>query len=443
MRAILKGLSRNLLPRGLYGRWALILVVPIVTIQLVVSVTFIQRHFERVTRQLTESVVREAAFLRASAEAEPDAAAALAAAKTLANPLGIAISLPAPAATEDRREWIDLSGKAVIATLREGLDRVQAVDLRGDSDRVTLTLGTRHGPMALTVDRRRVSATNPHQLLVLMIATGLLMTLIAIFFLRNQIRPITELARAAEAFGRGQHLPYRVRGAREVRAAGRAFLDMRARIERQIEQRTLMLSGVSHDLRTPITRLRLELSMLDDGPEVRMMQRDLREMEQMLDGFLDFARGGMAEEPVPIDPADLVEEVMANARRLGQQVSCSRCDRGDQSVMLRRQAMVRALENLIGNAVRHGTRAEISLVRDRKALRFIVEDDGPGIPEDRREDALRPFLRLDASRNQNLGGGVGLGLAITADIARAHGGQLRLGQSADLGGLRAEIMLPV
>lgn len=442
MRAVLKGLTRSFLPRGLYGRWALILIVPIVTIQLVVSVTFIQRHFERVTRQLTESVVREAAFIRDRAEAAPDVTVALAAARALAGPLGIAVALPAPPAQGDRREWADLSGSSVIDTLREGLDRVQGVDLRTDSDWVTVTLGTRHGPMALTVDRRRVSANNPHQLLVLMIVTGLLMTLIAVFFLRNQVRPITELARAAEAFGRGQHLPYRVRGAREVRAAGRAFLDMRARIERQIEQRTLMLSGVSHDLRTPLTRLRLELSMLDQGPEVTMMLRDLRDMEQMLDGFLDFARGGLAEEPVATDPAALVDEVVANARRAGQPVTCAACD-GGAMVMLRRQSMIRALENLIGNAVRHGTRAELRLRRDRKALRFIVEDDGPGIPEDRREDALRPFLRLDSARNQNQGGGVGLGLAITADIVRAHGGQLRLGASDRLGGLRAEIHLPV
>jgi two-component system osmolarity sensor histidine kinase EnvZ len=443
MRAMFKGLTRSILPRGLYGRWALILIVPIVAIQLVVSVTFIQRHFERVTRQLTESVVREAAFLRARANAAPDAAAAQAAAAALARPLAIAVELPAPPATGDRRAWIDLSGRAVIETLREGLPQVQGVDLMADSGRVTVTLGALHGPMALTLDRRRVSATNPHQLLVLMIATGLLMTLIAVFFLRNQVRPITELARAAEAFGRGQHLPYRVRGAREVRAAGRAILDMRARIERQIEQRTLMLSGVSHDLRTPLTRLRLELSMLDQGPEVAMMLRDLREMEQMLDGFLDFARGGLAEEPVETDPADLVDGVIENALRAGQPVTCAACARDGGAVMLRRQAMTRALENLIGNAVRYGTRAEVRLQRDRKALRFIVEDDGPGIPEDRREDALRPFLRLDVARNQNTGGGVGLGLAITADVARAHGGQLRLGASEALGGLRAEIQLPL
>ena len=443
MRAIFKRLTRSILPRGLYGRWALILIVPIVTIQLVVSVTFIQRLYERVTRQMTESVVREVALLRTGVNAASDPAAALAAIGALAPPLGLAVDLPAPPARRDRRDWDDLSGRAVIDTLRGGLTGVQGVDLQTGSGRVTVTLATGHGPMAITLDRRRVSATNPHQLLVLMIATGLLMTLIAVFFLRNQVRPITELARTAEAFGRGQHLPYRVRGAREVRAAGRAFLDMRARIERQIEQRTLMLSGVSHDLRTPLTRLRLELSMLDQGPEVTMMLRDLRDMEQMLDGFLDFARGGLAEEPVATDPADLVEEVVANARRAGQPVTCTACDSGDGAVMLHRQSMARALENLIGNAVRYGTRAELRLHRDRKALRFIVEDDGPGIPVESREDAMRPFLRLDTARNQNRGGGVGLGLAITADIARAHGGQLHLGASAALGGLKAEIVLPV
>lgn len=438
---MIKRLFKPLVPRGLYGRWALILIVPIVTIQLVVSVVFIQRHFERVTQQLTASVVREVSFVRdrvntATAQQAADVAAALAA------PLGLAITLPAPTGQGDRREWVDLAGRTVISTLRAGLPGVSGVVLDGSSGDVTVTLATDHGPMAVRLERRRLSATNPHQLLVLMIVTGLLMTLIAFYFLRIQVRPITELAEASEAFGRGRHIPYRVRGAREVRAAGRAFLDMRARIERQIEQRTLMLSGVSHDLRTPLTRLRLELSMFDDGPEVQMMLRDLRDMERMLDGFLEFARGGAEGDPEPVDLNGLLADVVENARRAGQAVTLMAGPAIERPVMLNRQAITRALENLIGNAMRHGSRAEVRVQQDRAALRLIVEDDGPGIPADRREEAVRPFTRLDAARDPNRGGGVGLGLAITADIARAHGGVLRLGQGR-LGGLRAEIVLPV
>lgn len=431
-----------LVPRGLYGRWALILIVPIVTIQLVVSVVFIQRHFERVTQQLTDSVVREVAFVRDRVNAAPTVAAAADVVAALGAPLDMGLRLPAEKVEGDRREWTDLSGRTVITTLRAGLPDMSGVVLDGSSGAVTVTLVTDHGPMSVELERRRVSATNPHQLLVLMIATGLLMTLIAFYFLRNQVRPITELATAAEAFGRGQHLPYRVRGAREVRAAGRAFLDMRGRIERQIEQRTLMLSGVSHDLRTPLTRLRLELSMLEEGAEVQMMLRDLRDMEQMLDGFLEFARGGAQGDPEPVDLTEMIAEVVGNAHRGGHAVTFMGGDRPDGPVMLNRPAITRALENLIGNAVRYGKRAEVRVQQDRSMLRLMVEDDGPGIPDDRLEEAMRPFTRLDTARNQNRGGGVGLGLAITADIARAHGGSLRLGRSR-LGGLKAEIVLPV
>ncbi|MDO9524052.1 MAG: ATP-binding protein, partial [Gemmobacter sp.] len=234
-------------------------------------------------------------------------------------------------------------------------------------------------------------------------------------------------------------LPYRPRGALEVRAAGAAFLDMRTRIERQIEQRTLMLSGVSHDLRTPLTRMKLELAMLDDSPEVRELCRDVSEMERMLDGFLAFARGDATEAAAETDLRALVEGLVARAARTGQRVVM--VPGLPAAGPLRADAVGRAVENLIGNAGRYATRAEVSVIADDRYLRVVVEDDGPGIAKDRREEALRPFTRLDGARDPNRGGGVGLGLAIAADVARSHGGSLRLGESSRLGGLRAELVL--
>ncbi|MBK5932556.1 two-component system osmolarity sensor histidine kinase EnvZ [Rhodovulum imhoffii] len=431
-----KNWIKRLLPRGLYGRAALILLVPVVTLQLVVSVVFLQRHFEDVTRQMTRTLVLEVSYLSEEVRRADTLAEAQVRIAELATPLGLNIRLPGSPVVGEVRVFYDISGRTVVATLREGVARMQGVDLAADLRQVRLGLSTRHGPMEVTFDRKRVSASNPHQLLVLMIFTGVLMTLIAFVFLRNQLRPIKRMAQAAEAFGKGRVLPYKPSGATEVRAAGRAFLDMRARIERQMEQRTLMLSGVSHDLRTPLTRLKLGLSMGDDSEDTRAMLRDLSEMEKMLETFLDFARADALDDPELTDPAVLLSGIVDKARRAGGKVDLGELPAVGK-VMLRPLAVTRALDNLLGNALRYGTRARVSLQVKPRAVCFVVEDDGPGIPPDQRNAAIKPFLRLDAARNQNLGTGVGLGLAIASDIARGHGGVLRLEDSADLGGLRA------
>jgi len=442
---------KQILPRGLYGRAALILIVPIVTIQLVVSVVFIQRHFERVTKQMTETMLREIVLLSDRVDEAPDLAAAQSVGAALAEPLGLAFTLPAPpeAAVEqgDFRRFGDFTGIVVIDTLRAGLTDLRSVDLRLGAQ-VQLTLDTPKGVLELSFERGRVSASNPHQLLVLMVAVSLLMTIIAYLFLRNQLRPIWRLAKAAEAFGRGQVVLYRPAGATEVRSAGAAFLEMRARIERQIEQRRLMLSGISHDLRTPLTRLRLGLSMLPDDPETRdevaALERDVAEMAKLVDAFLAFARDdATADESQLIDPCKLVAQIVGDAERGGQPVRLHECPGpGQVEITCRPDAIRRALENLIGNAVRYGSRADVSVQLGPRMLRIIVEDDGPGIPPERREEAIKPFTRLDPARNQDRGQGVGLGLSIAADILRGHGGSLRLGESERLGGLRAELVLP-
>jgi two-component system osmolarity sensor histidine kinase EnvZ len=432
---------KRILPRGLYGRAALILIVPILALQLVVSLAFLQRHFEGVTRQMTRNIALEIALISDAVAAAPDPAGAAAPAARLGEALAMTVTLPAgpgsPAA--DRRVFYDFSGRIVIATLRQAFPEMGPIDLQ-DLRRVDFTLPTVHGDLGIAFDRSRVSASNPHQLLVLMVIAGLLMTLIAFFFLRNQLRPIRRLARAAEEFGKGRIVPYKPSGAVEVRSAGNAFLDMRARIERQIEQRTLLLSGVSHDLRTPLTRLKLGLAMLDED-EARPMMRDVDDMQRLLDDFLAFVRGDATEESADLtDPVALVAAVVEDARRAGLAVALHSVD-GRGEAMLRAGAVRRALENLLGNATRYGTRAEVSVAILERAVRISVEDDGPGIPKDRRDEAMRPFTRLDDARNQDRGTGTGLGLAIAADIARSHGGTLRLGESARLGGLKAEIVL--
>jgi two-component system, OmpR family, osmolarity sensor histidine kinase EnvZ len=434
---------KTYLPRSLFGRAALILVVPVVAIQLVVSIVFIQRHFDGVTRQLSRGVMLETRALLSAVDRAASLPEAQAAVAVLAQDLSMRLTLPEPALPDpplDRRNFWDLSGRPVGDVLHEGLPELILVDLADSTREVQLWLTTRHGPLHLTVPRVRLTASNPHQLLVITALASVLMTAVAYVFLRNQLSPITRLAAAAVAFGRGEVLPYRPRGAQEVRAAGSAFLDMRARIERQTQSRTLMLSGVSHDLRAPLTRLKLGLSLLPEEEETAALKRDVEDMERLVEEFLAFVRGDATEDPVEADPAALLDEVVERARRGGLAVTLGPCS-GAGRVRLRPLAIQRALDNLVGNALRYGHRAEVSFALTDRALRFSVEDDGPGIPPDRREEALLPFTRLDEARNPNDGGGVGLGLSIASDIARSHGGTLRLGESPSLGGLRADLVL--
>lgn len=433
---------KSYVPRSVYGRAALILILPVVVVQLVVSVIFIQRHFDGVTRQMSRSAAIEIGLVLSQIDTAQDLATAQARAGALGLGLKITVDLPAElsAPPTDQRDFWDLSGREVGAILHNALPQVLAVDLSSDPRTAQVWVQTQHGAMRLAMPRVRLSASNPHQLLVIMVLASILMTGVAFAFLRNQLVPITRMAAAAEAFGRGQNLPYKPRGAVEVRAAGMAFLDMRARIERQIEQRTLMLSGVSHDLRGPLTRMKLGLSLMEETEDTEALLSDVQEMQRLVDEFLAFARGDAQEEPSLVDPAQLVADIVAKTQRGGQDLSLGACH-GQGHLRIRPQAVTRALDNLVGNALRYGTKARLSYHLTERSLRLVVEDDGPGIPAAQRDEALRPFTRLDVARDPNHGGGVGLGLSIAADIARSHGGVLRLGQSADLGGLMAELVL--
>ena len=431
---------QRILPRSLYARAALILIVPVVTIQLVVSTAFIQRHYEGVTRQMTQGVAIDLGFLLDEIAAAKSLDEARARVVPVGAALGILLTVPAgpDAPTEDLILTLDLSGQVIIDTLREQLPQLVAADVTDEERVVNLRFATALGPVQAQLTRRRMAATNPHQLLVLMIFTSVVMTVVAYMFLRNQLRPITKLARAAEDFGKGRNVAYRPRGALEVRAAGRAFLDMRARIDRQIEQRTLMLSGVSHDLRTPLTRLRLGLALIPEDAEVAALQSDVAEMERMVDEFLSFVRGDAMEGSEPTDAVALIERTVA---RSGEGTRLAEVIGTAQPVEMRPMAIARAVENLVSNARRFADRVDVRLEFQDRSLRISVEDNGPGIPEAQREEALRPFTRLEPSRDPNRGGGVGLGLSIAADIALSHGGALRLSQSERLGGLRADLVI--
>jgi len=435
---------KQYLPRSLYGRAVLILLLPVVTVQLLVSVVFIQRHYEGVTQSMTRSLLLELEFVLPQIAAAPDLASAEQVIVDVAAPLGLTIAFVGPEVVvpeTDNRRILDLSGRVMIAELRADMPEIRAIDLQ-DLRTVRFWIDQPLGRIMVSLPRDRVSASNPHQLLVIMVVMGGLMTVVSYLFLRNQLRPIRRMAHAASEYGKGRIVPFNPTGATEVRIAGAAFLDMRNRIERQTQSRTMMLSGISHDLRTPLTRLRLGLSLLDDA-EAAPMVRDVEDMQGLIDGFLDFARIEAGGEVVLTDPKDILDGIAADARRISQSLTvvCPQEGAGEQ-IKLRPMAIRRALDNLVGNALRYGSSARLSMVWGEKSLRFVVEDDGPGIPTDQRDEATKPFTRLDPARNQDRGTGVGLGLAIVSEIARLHGGSLRLGESPDMGGLMAELVLP-
>ena len=396
----------------------------------------IKRHFEGVTEQMTGTVASQIKLIATKVEAaEIDAAIELSEAlnmKLLALESDKSIGL-------NSKRFYDVSGIVVIRELYK-LKWVQNVDLL-DDDYVTVTLRLADMIFQLQFDRARVSASNPHQLIVNMVVFGAFFTLIAFMYLRNQLRPITRLAVAAEAFGRGQTVPYTASGAIEVKAAGNAFLEMRNRIERHIEQRTMILSGVSHDLRTPLTRLKLGLSLLDcDGKEP--LERDLEEMRLMLDEFLTFAKAQDNEQSnfELLTVSGILDNLKDDYQRSNAKLQVAN-NITTGSYFMRPSLIRRALDNIIGNALRYGTLANLKVTVDNEYINFIVEDDGPGIPEEMRPEALKPFSRLDPARNQDKGMGVGLGLPIASDIAQAHGGSLRLLKSDKYGGLRAEFKI--
>jgi two-component system, OmpR family, osmolarity sensor histidine kinase EnvZ len=430
---------KSVLPRSLLGRALLILLVPIVLLQLVVGLVFFQRHYQRVTEQMTRGVALEINYAIGVIEAATEVEDAARRLDAIAAPLRLALRLSPGAPLEPGLEIApnDLTGRTLVATLQQEIKRPLMIDLATDDRLARIAVQTGMGLLSADVPRTRLSVSNPHQLLVLMILAAVVLTAIAILFLRNQVRPIRQLAEAAEAFGKGRSLPFRPAGAEEVRRAAAAFLNMRARLERQIEQRTQMLSGVSHDLRTPITRMKLSLELMEPSEDLDGLRQDIDQMERMLGEFLTFARGDSLEDSAPTDPVALAARIVEDAGRSGAEVRLLEPvgnGTGTAAVQMRAGAVQRAIENLVGNARRFGSEVTLQVRLLPKTVEFVVEDNGPGIPEADRARALAPFSRLESARPLDEGGSVGLGLAIALDIARSHGGALELGESTALGG---------
>lgn len=439
---------KHILPRSLFGRSLLIVVTPIVLLQLVLAYVFYERHWDTVTRRLALGLVGDISYvIQTLSEAQDEMGTARALALAHRH-FGLDVSVE-PGETLSPYDppavpAFNILDRMLNQAISERLFRPYTFDTRRADNTVEILVQLPDGVLRVLTPRKRLDSTTTTLFVLWMVGTSLVLLGIAVVFLRNQMRPVRALARAADAFGKGRDAgAVKPSGATEVRQATKAFLAMRERMNRQMSQRTEMLAGVSHDLRTPLTRMKLDLEMLEAQADVSSLQADVRDMETMVEGYLAFARGQDSEQTVATDLHDLLEGVVEDARRQGQEIGFQAAK--NMIVPVRPTALKRCITNLIDNAIRYaaagGGQVDVQARRFNQMVEIAVDDEGPGIPQDLREAAFKPFHRLDESRNPATGG-VGLGLTIARDIVRSHGGDLTLEERPE-GGLRALVRLPV
>lgn len=430
------------LPTSLFGRSLLIIILPIALMQIAVTWVFFDAHWQTVTSRLSDGLAGDIAWAVESYRDDPRPESLTRIAERAQDSMSLSVAL-SPIRTLPPQRPTSLFGaldRSLDKALSEHLDQPYWFDTVRFPGYVDIRVQVNGKVMRIIAPADRAWATQGGIFVLWMTVATLLLTAIAILFIRNQVRAIERLAEAAEAFGKGgdvaEFKPY---GAREVRSAAQAFLAMKSRIQRHLEQRTAMLASVSHDLRTPLTRLKLELALAEPSSRIEAMKTDLSEMEHMIDEYLAFARGEGGEAVETVALRDLIQEVGDGASRAGAAVAID----VDPALVLavRPNALKRALSNLVMNAAAHGEHIVITArPTPSGGAEITIDDDGPGIPPEQYEEAFRPFNRLDESRNQNEKG-VGLGLAIARDVARSHGGEMTLDRSPT-GGLRAVIRLP-
>ncbi|HLY58674.1 MAG TPA: ATP-binding protein [Stellaceae bacterium] len=436
-----RGAIKRLLPRTLFGRAILILVTPLILVLAVATLVFYDRLWETVQKRLASGVAGDIALVIDSINlvGTPEQRENLLELASRTTDLELRFE---PGATLKERPDEGPHGQTATvlrATLTQRLQLPYLMTERRRPHTIYVWVQLPDGLLDVSIPFSRLYSSDNWIFMTWMISTALITCAVATLFLKNQIRSLHRLAVAAEAFGKGRDIPeFRPEGAAEVRQAAMAFLLMRDRIRRQISQRTEMLAGVSHDLRSPLTRMKLELALLGDGEEIQGLRSDVAEMEQMVEGYLAFVRGEGDEPPQVTDLVELIGDAAAAARRGGGAIELILP--AELHVPIRRDAFRRCLMNLISNAVRHARNVWVAVVADRRAVDITVDDDGPGIPEAQREAVFRPFFRLEVSRNRATGG-VGLGLTIARDIMRSHGGDLTL-ETSPRGGLRARLHLP-
>ncbi len=427
-------------PKGLFARSLLIIVLPVAIMQMVVTYTFFDLHWEQVSRRLSEGAAGDMAMVTRQYLATPTQFNKISDAARADLRLSVALQIGAKLPESTRRGTIPAFDRTLGRALAGSITQPYWFDTTRYPDYVDVRVAVPGGVLRFLAYRDRVFASTGGIFILWLAGATILLATVSVLFIRNQVRPMERLADAAERFGRGENVHLKPAGSLEVRRAATAFLQMRGRIARHLEQRTNLLAGVSHDLRTPLTRLKLQLAMMPKSLDLEDARSDIIEMEQMLEEYLTFAEGQWHEEPEALDLADMVREIVTDVARSGRTLGIEGLA---QSLPLtgRPIALKRCLSNLVENALSFANHVNISSSKTNDLIIVRVDDNGPGITPENYEEALKPFSRLDPSRNQNRKG-VGLGLALANDAARSHGGSLSLERS-HLGGLRVSVRLPV
>lgn len=436
-----QGWAKRLLPRGLFGRTIMIIVLPTFLALSVATFVFFDRHWLTVTHRMTHAVAGEIALMMEMLDQVQSNAERQALLRTAEQKLDLNLSFKANTKLpKPPRRYTSPLRQILHDALEERVVYPHLIDMRQEPGTVIIYVEAPQGLYTVQIPQRRIYTPTTEVFIGWMIGSSILLSTIALLFMRNQVRPVRRLADAAEAIGKGQDVPwFKPEGATEVRQAAAALLVMRDRLRRAMAQRTTMLAGVSHDLRTPLTRMKLELAMMTENAHTRGFHADIADMESMLEAYLAFARGEEAEQTQLTPLSSLITDLVEKMKRENPQLRLEIKD--DVNIKLRPNAMKRCLGNLISNASRYSTKAVVTVSLRDYAVDVLVDDDGPGIPVEKREEVFRPFLRLDESRNKDTGG-VGLGLTIARDIARSHGGDISL-ETSPMGGLRARVWLPV
>lgn len=432
---------RDILPKGLYWRTLLIIVAPAALLQLIITLVFLDDHWQATSKRMSQGVASDAALIIQLYERNPTPENFADLQRFARRPLRLDIELQpnAPLELPRCRAFGSVIDRYLTRALQQELGRDVWYDSTCPGTQVLIRVPTPEGVLQLKAFRDRVQARSGPLFVAWIAGATLFFGALSIVFIRNQVRPILQLADAMERFGRGEDSgPFRVRGAREVRGATLAFFDMRIRVKRLMDQRAQLLAGVSHDLRTPLTRLKLQLALMEPSAEIDDAKRDLGEMEQTLEEYLAFAKGLGEEAPSTVDVGTIAQDTVQETQRTGADVAIEVA--GNTTAIGRARALKRCLANLVDNAAAHGDKVQVTVAGEDDAVLVSVDDDGPGIPEELYEEAFRPFSRLDETRSRNQKG-VGLGLAIARDVARSHGGDISLSRSP-LGGLRATLRLP-
>ena len=436
-------LKLKLLPKTLFFRTMLLIFIPLIVVQVVSIIAYFNGSWGKVGRRLSDNLSSNMAFIVQLTEQNPDNFAEI---QKLAKSV---YQLDVEYFNNDLKhsERIKTSRNYRLVTefferaLKNDFPDAETSTYLTDGRAVLITLvDTEHGLFKFTTSTKNIFSTSVFGFIAWMIGTSLLLFAVSALFLRVQARSIKQLAEAAEDFGKGIDTPFKPYGSSEVRKAGIAFTKMKERINRQISERTQMLAGVSHDLRTPLTRMKLQLAMLPKNDENAEFIEDISEMEKMLDGYLAFVSGEGGEPNTFVDMNELILSILNKFRNSKTMIRYSTNDQVS-AIQGREQALKRAVTNIISNAFYYGKTVAVALESNSNKMEISVEDDGPGIPADKREDVFKAFYRIEGSRNKETGG-VGLGLSIAKDIIVSHGGTIELGDSS-MGGLRVLISIPL